>query len=71
MMCDDSIWYPKGIAYIFFTAHDAKKPDESYDYLNSLWSNTDDKRKAIYYNSRWFASGVDLAKYDPNLKCMA
>jgi len=71
MIGKDKLWYPKGIAYIFFTAHDAKKPSESYDYLTSLWSNTDDRRKAIYYNGRWFATGADLASYDPDLRCMA
>jgi hypothetical protein len=36
----DSKWYPKGIALMFFTAHDAKKPDNSFKWLQQLWVDT-------------------------------
>uniref|UniRef100_A0A7S0B1H8 Uncharacterized protein n=1 Tax=Pyrodinium bahamense TaxID=73915 RepID=A0A7S0B1H8_9DINO len=71
MLGPDSKWYPHGIAYIFFTAHDAKKPEESYGFLKKLWDDSDDKRKAIYYRGQWFGSGKALREFDPGLKCMA
>mmetsp|Transcript_86156 Transcript_86156/g.216825 ORF Transcript_86156/g.216825 Transcript_86156/m.216825 type:complete len:303 (+) Transcript_86156:153-1061(+) len=70
-MMSDKKYYPKGIAYIYFTAHDAKKPEESYDWLSKLWEDGDDKRKAILYDGRWFGSGKALRAYDPSLKCIA
>mmetsp|Transcript_109861 Transcript_109861/g.342428 ORF Transcript_109861/g.342428 Transcript_109861/m.342428 type:complete len:488 (+) Transcript_109861:81-1544(+) len=67
----DSKWFPNGIAYIFFTAHDAKKPRESYQLLRQLWSLDDDSRRAVYYGGHWFGSGKALQRFDPALKCMA
>lgn len=67
----DSKFYPKGIAYIFFTAHDAKDPVKSYSWLGKLWNPADDKRKAILYNGQWFGSGAALKDSDPNLRCIA
>eukprot|EP00927_Polykrikos_kofoidii_P054516 TRINITY_DN48928_c0_g1_i1.p1 TRINITY_DN48928_c0_g1~~TRINITY_DN48928_c0_g1_i1.p1 ORF type:complete len:504 (+),score=48.99 TRINITY_DN48928_c0_g1_i1:28-1512(+) len=66
----DSKWFPKGIPLIFFTAHDAKKPPTSFDWLHRLWNVTDD-RPAILHDGKWFRSGKELSTYDPNLKCMA
>eukprot|EP00933_Yihiella_yeosuensis_P084143 TRINITY_DN9853_c0_g2_i1.p1 TRINITY_DN9853_c0_g2~~TRINITY_DN9853_c0_g2_i1.p1 ORF type:complete len:256 (+),score=26.54 TRINITY_DN9853_c0_g2_i1:154-921(+) len=69
----DDKWYPKGIALMFFTAHDAKKPDESYSWLQKLWADADGHKNmsSIMYDGRWFSSGADLKAYDPNLRCVA
>merc|ERR1740121_2186798 len=66
----DSKFYPDGIPYVFFTAHDAKKPDESYEWLQKLWSGDDDSRKVIHHNGKWFGSAQELHAYDPSLRCM-
>lgn len=67
----DSKFFPNGIAFIFFTAHDAKRPDQSYDWLTKLWEPKDDRRKAILYDGKWFGSGQALRGYDPTLNCIA
>lgn len=67
----DKKWFPNGIAFIFFSAHDAKDPDESYEFLSKLWETGDDKRKAILFDGKWFGSGKALREYDPSLKCIA
>lgn len=66
----DSKWFPKGIAYVFFTAHDAKKPKESLRFLRRLWEPKN-QRKAIFFHDKWFANASELRAYAPELKCMA
>eukprot|EP00927_Polykrikos_kofoidii_P043994 TRINITY_DN3809_c0_g2_i1.p1 TRINITY_DN3809_c0_g2~~TRINITY_DN3809_c0_g2_i1.p1 ORF type:complete len:499 (-),score=65.08 TRINITY_DN3809_c0_g2_i1:33-1493(-) len=66
----DSKWFPKGIALMFFTAHDAKDPNTSFGWLKKLWSGTDN-RPAILFDGHWFRTGGDLQAYDPKLKCIA
>lgn len=65
----DSKYFPKGIPFVFVTAHDAKKPNESYFWLQQLW-NEGGQHKAILYDGQWFDSQEALSKYDPSLKCM-
>lgn len=67
----DSKYYPRGIAYMFFTAHAAKDADKSYTWLSKLWDDGDDKRQAVLYDGMWFGSGRALQAYDPKLKCIA
>jgi len=70
----DSKWFPRGIPYMFFTAHDAKNPDESLHWLQKLWPGASDStspKAAIYYDGNWFASGKELHDYDPTLRCIA
>eukprot|EP00928_Gymnodinium_smaydae_P085697 TRINITY_DN6925_c0_g1_i1.p1 TRINITY_DN6925_c0_g1~~TRINITY_DN6925_c0_g1_i1.p1 ORF type:complete len:476 (+),score=44.49 TRINITY_DN6925_c0_g1_i1:53-1429(+) len=66
----DSLYYPKGIALVYSTAHDAKHPGESYGWLKQLWEKKDDHRKGIYYDNKWFGCGKRLRKYDPKLRCI-
>lgn len=68
----DSKYYPNGIAIVFFTAHDAKKPDTSYDYLKQLWDDADGhhNRRAIFYNGQWFESASAMKEFDPKLPCI-
>lgn len=68
----DSKYYPKGIAIVYFTAHDAKTPSVSYDYLKQLWDDSDGHhhRKAIFYNGKWFSSASKLKESDPNIPCI-
>merc|ERR1740121_2584727 len=62
----DSKFYPKGIPYVFQSAHDAKKPEESYKVLEQLWAEKGgEPRKAIHHDGKWFASAQDLHAYDP------
>lgn len=69
----DSKWYPRGVAYVFFTAHDAKKPEESVRFLRRLWKPKGSKnhRKAILFDNKWFANSTELRAYAPELRCMA
>lgn len=67
----DRKWYPRGIAYVFFTAHDAKDPQVSFGFLSRLWDDGDDNRKAILYDGKWFGSAKVLKKFDPELNCIA
>jgi len=69
----DSKWFPKGIAYVFFTAHDAKHPKESFGFLSKLWKLRESRKphKAIFFDDKWFANGTDLRAYAPELRCMA
>jgi len=68
----DSKYYPKGIALVYFTAHDAKTPSVSYDYLKQLWDDSDGHhhRKAIFYNGKWFSSASQLKASDPHIPCI-
>jgi len=66
----DDKYFPRGIALIFFSAHDAKKPEESYNTLLDLWDAGGDKLP-IVYDGKWFSSGDALRAYDPALPCMA
>lgn len=66
----DSKWFPNGIAYVFFTAHDAKKPNESLRFLRRLWEPRH-RRKAIFFDGKWFANATELRAYAPELKCLA
>merc|ERR1719399_1385831 len=59
----DSKYYPKGIAYIFYTAHDAKDPKVSYNLLQELWEPSE-RRQAINYDGKWFDSAEALKAYD-------
>mmetsp|Transcript_70669 Transcript_70669/g.132261 ORF Transcript_70669/g.132261 Transcript_70669/m.132261 type:complete len:450 (-) Transcript_70669:54-1403(-) len=65
----DSKWFPHGIPLVFYSAHAAKDPQESYEWLQFLWGG-DGGRKHIYYNGSWFESGQELHNYDPSLKCI-
>eukprot|EP00930_Biecheleria_cincta_P013011 TRINITY_DN11812_c0_g1_i1.p1 TRINITY_DN11812_c0_g1~~TRINITY_DN11812_c0_g1_i1.p1 ORF type:complete len:449 (-),score=65.48 TRINITY_DN11812_c0_g1_i1:117-1463(-) len=65
----DKKFYPRGIAHVYFTAHDAKKPVDSYSWLSKLWL-TNLQRKVIRYDGRWFGTGTELKDYDPSLKCI-
>jgi len=65
----DSKYYPKGIPLVYFTAHAAKKPDETYSYLEQLWEGKDE-RKAILYDNHWFKNNAELKAYDPSVKCI-
>jgi len=65
----DTKWFPRGIPLAFYSAHAAKDPQESFQWLQFLWSG-DGERKHIYYNGSWFESGKDLHNFDPSLKCM-
>jgi len=69
----DSKWFPKGIAYVFFTAHDAKDPGTSMRFLRRLWKpkRSTNQRKAILFDNKWFANGAELRAYAPELGCMA
>lgn len=70
----DGKWYPKGLAYMFFSAHDAKDPETSMHWLQQLWSDvkaTEAPRRSIFYDSRWFDSAKELYSYDPELRCLA
>jgi len=66
----DSKYYPRGIALMFFSAHDAKKPAESYTTLLDLWDGAKPLRP-IVYDGRWFESGEALRAYDPSLRCLS
>jgi len=66
----DSKYFPKGIPLMFLTAHDAKHPQKSFDWLAQLWDGGDDDRKTIFYDGRWFGSAKALKFYDPSLKCI-
>lgn len=58
-------------AKVFFTAHAAKDPEESFKWLTQLWDESkDDKRMVILYDGKWFGSGKALKEYDPTLKCI-
>lgn len=65
----DKKFYPKGIAHVYFTAHDAKEPEESYNWLSKLW-HSKSQRKVIRYDGQWFSSGAELKEYDQSLKCI-
>ena len=57
---------------MFFTAHDAKDPEKSYEFLQRLWNSTDDdRRRVILYDGKWFGTDKALRSYDPGLKCIA
>jgi len=67
----DKKYYPKGIPKVFFTAHAAKDPENSYGWLEKLWDDGEkDKRLVIYYDHKWFGSGKSLKEYDPSLRCI-
>lgn len=68
----DEYWFPRGVPMVFFTAHDAKNPGDSYKWLTELWKDgakTEHPKKRILYDGRWFDDGEALKQYDPNLKC--
>lgn len=65
----DAKYYKKGIPFMFFTAHDAKKPNETYAWLSRLWNG--EQKRAILYDGKWFNTGKQLKAYDESLKCMA
>lgn len=67
-MMQDEKYYPKGIAYVYITAHDAKKPEESHEWLSKLWS--EEYHSEILYDGHWFTSAEELKSYDPTLKCI-
>jgi hypothetical protein len=70
----DGRWYPRGIALLYYTAHDAKDPAKSADWLQKLWQDDNmEKQKSdrsILYDGHWFSSAHELYAYDPNLKCL-
>jgi len=72
---EDSKFYPKGTPLMFLTSHDGKSPKNSYTWLAKLWEGSegvpDGSLKTISYDGKWFASGEELKKYDPGLKCIA
>mmetsp|Transcript_31427 Transcript_31427/g.73396 ORF Transcript_31427/g.73396 Transcript_31427/m.73396 type:complete len:458 (-) Transcript_31427:48-1421(-) len=67
---NDTKWFPQGIPLAFYSAHAAKIPAESLQYLNALSEVRHMERKAIYHNGSWFDSAADLQKFDPSLKCI-
>lgn len=69
MMNPDSKWYPKGIALVYATAHDAKKPDVSTEWLSKLWDRP--PQSLILYDGQWFKTGKELSDYDSQLRCIA
>lgn len=69
MIMSDTKWYPKGIALIYATAHDAKDPDTSFQWLSKLWERP--AQRLIAYDGKWFGNGEELRKYDPTLRCIA
>merc|ERR1719494_1380995 len=66
-MFKDSKFYPRGIAMIYFTAHAAKEPAKSHEWLEKLWDDNDDRRKAILYDGQWFGSAAALKAHDAEL----
>lgn len=70
----DGKWYPKGLAYLFFSAHDAKDPNKTMSWLQQLWPDvkaTESPRHSILYDGHWFDSAKELYAYDPELRCLA
>lgn len=66
---EDPKWYPAGIPIVFYTDHGAKVPTETLNILRA-YDSSNVLPPPIFYNGSFFASGLQLRKAHPELRCI-